>query len=101
SEDQHMTNPASLETALLDGITARTIDTDRLRVGILEREGDDPAAVPEDTVVFIHGNVSSALFWQETMLDLPSHLRLIAVDLRGFGASETLPVDATRGVRDF
>lgn len=87
--------------SLLDGITARLIDTDRLRVNILEREGDHPQAGPEDTVVFVHGNVSSALFWQETMLDLPQHLRTIAIDLRGFGDTETLPVDATRGVRDF
>lgn len=88
-------------TELLDGIVARVIETDRLRTGVLEREGDDPAAAPEQTVVFVHGNVSSALFWQETMLDLPDHLRVVAIDLRGFGASEALPVDATRGVRDF
>ncbi|NLE99310.1 MAG: alpha/beta hydrolase [Propionibacterium sp.] len=86
---------------LLDGITARHVDTARLRVGILERENDDPETPEDRTVVFVHGNVSSALFWQETMLDLPKDLRLIAVDLRGFGATETLPVDATRGVRDF
>ncbi|SDL71252.1 alpha/beta fold hydrolase [Tessaracoccus oleiagri] len=88
-------------TELLDGIVARVIETERLRTGVLEREGDDAAAAPEDTVVFVHGNVSSALFWQETMLDLPTHLRVIAIDLRGFGASEVLPVDATRGLRDF
>ncbi len=28
---------------LFDGITARIIDTPRLSVNILEREGDDPA----------------------------------------------------------
>lgn len=86
---------------LLDGITSRVVATPRLDVNILERAGDDPNSRPEDTVVFIHGNVSSALFWQETMLGLPRRLRLIAVDLRGFGGSQTLPVDATRGVRDF
>lgn len=86
---------------LLDGITSRVVATPRLDVNILERAGDDPNSRPEDTVVFIHGNVSSALFWQETMLGLPRHLRLIAADLRGFGGSQTLPVDATRGVRDF
>ncbi|QKJ18499.1 alpha/beta fold hydrolase [Microbacterium hominis] len=86
---------------LLDGITQRIIETPRLNVGILEREGDDPAAPPVRTIVFVHGNVSSSLFWQELMQDLPADLRVIAVDLRGFGASENLPVDATRGVRDF
>lgn len=86
---------------LFDGITARVIDTPRLGVQILERSGDDPATPPDRTVVFLHGNVSSAMFWQELMQDLPSDLRAIAIDLRGFGGTEHAPVDATRGVRDF
>ncbi len=86
---------------LFDGITSRVVDTDRLGVGILERSGDDPATPDERTVVLVHGNVSSSLFWQELMQDLPSDLRVIAVDLRGFGGSDHAPVDATRGVRDF
>jgi pimeloyl-ACP methyl ester carboxylesterase len=86
---------------LFDGITARLVETPRLTVNILERSGDDPATPPERTVVFIHGNVSSSLFWQEIMQDLPSDLRVLAIDLRGFGGTEHAPVDATRGVRDF
>ncbi|GAA3911415.1 alpha/beta fold hydrolase [Microbacterium invictum] len=86
---------------LLDGITSRLVDTDRLTVNILERAGDDPETPAEHTLVLVHGNVSSALFWQELMQDLPSDLRIIAVDLRGFGDTENLPIDATRGVRDF
>jgi pimeloyl-ACP methyl ester carboxylesterase len=86
---------------LLDGITARTIDTDRLSVGILERVGDSPETADDSTLVFVHGNVASSLFWQELMQDLPAELRVIAVDLRGFGGTEHMPVDATRGVRDF
>lgn len=87
--------------ALFDGITQRLIQTPRLTVNVLEREGDDPETPPERTVVLIHGNVSSSLFWQEIMQDLPGDLRVIAIDLRGFGESEHAPVDATRGVRDF
>lgn len=86
---------------LFDGITSRIIETPRLAVNILEREGDDPAAAPENTVILIHGNVSSSLFWQEIMQDLPSDLRVIAIDLRGFGDTENAPFDATRGLRDF
>jgi len=86
---------------LFDGIAARVIETSRLSVNILERVGDDPATPPERTVVLIHGNVSSSLIWQEVMLDLPHDLRVIAIDLRGFGGTEHTPVDATRGVRDF
>lgn len=89
------------DSVLLPGITQRILGTSRLRTGLLERHGDDPGTPPERTVVLVHGNVSSALFWQQTMLDLPSDLRVIAVDLRGFGSSEHLPIDATRGVRDF
>jgi len=35
------------------------------------------------------------------MLALDPGIRALAIDLRGFGDSQTLPVDATRGVRDF
>lgn len=86
---------------LFDGISSRVIDTSRLSVNILHRDADDPATPPEHTVVFVHGNVSSSLFWQEIMQDLPGDLRVIAIDLRGFGESESVPVDATRGLRDY
>lgn len=91
----------SASELLLDGITARVISTRRAETQILERVGDDRDTPPQKTIVFVHGNVSSALFWQETMLGLPRDLRVIAVDLRGFGGSGSLPVDATRGLRDF
>lgn len=83
---------------LLPGITARKVATDRYEANILERDGDAPGGAP---VVFIHGNVSSSLFWQPTMLRMPPECRVIAIDLRGFGESETKPVDATRGLGDY
>ena len=86
---------------LFAGITTRTVATQRLSVGILEREGDDARTPDEHVVVVVHGNVSSSLFWQQAMLDLPPEARAIAIDLRGFGSTETLAVDATRGLRDF
>src|SRR5690606_21819399 len=90
-----------MSSHLFDGITARRIQTSRIRTNILERAADDPATPADRTVVLVHGNVSSSLFWQETMLALPADLRVIAIDLRGFGDSETAPVDATRGLGDF
>ncbi|GAA3747300.1 alpha/beta hydrolase [Leifsonia bigeumensis] len=81
---------------LLDGVIARTVETERYRANVLERAGGD--AVP---VVFVHGNVSSSLFWQPTMLRLLPEQQAYAIDLRGFGDSETLDVDATRGLRDY
>lgn len=83
---------------LFPGITARTVKTPRLTANVLERPAVGAAT---RTVVFVHGNVSSSLFYQPTMLALPAEVRALAVDLRGFGDSETLPVDATRGLRDF
>lgn len=82
---------------LLTGVTSRRIQTDRLTVNVLELDGR-AEGVP---VLFVHGNVSSSLFWQETMLALPQGFRPIAVDLRGFGDTDPEPVDATRGVRDY
>ncbi len=81
---------------LLSGISSRIVETGRYRANVLERAGGDAAMI-----VFIHGNVSSSLFWQPTMLRLPDEFPSLAIDLRGFGDSETLPVDATRGLRDY
>ena len=86
---------------LLAGITSRVVPTVRLSVNILERAADQASTPADRTVVLVHGNVSSALFWQELMLAMPEGLRVIAVDLRGFGGTQTLPVDASRGCRDF
>lgn len=82
---------------IFDGIEQQTVVTGRLSANVLER----PASNAQTTVLFIHGNVSSSLFWQPVMLALPESVRALAVDLRGFGASATLPVDATRGLGDF
>lgn len=81
-------------TALLSGITQRDVTTDRFRASVLSHDGPG-----ESPVVLVHGNVSSALFFQPLMTTLGR--RSLAIDLRGFGGSEPLPVDATRGVRDF
>ncbi|WP_400993645.1 alpha/beta fold hydrolase [Agromyces sp. GXQ0307] len=86
--------------AILPGITSTTVTTPRYTAQVLERPADATADTPR-TVLFVHGNVSSSLFWQPTMLALPGDVRALAVDLRGFGGSETLPVDATRGLGDF
>src|ERR1700743_3738497 len=81
---------------LLPGITARRVPTDRLTCAVLEATG--PAGSP---VLFVHGNVSSSLVWQPTMLALRMRYRALALDLRGFGDTDPEPVDATRGLRDY
>lgn len=81
---------------LLTGITATKIDLPN-RIGINYLTAGSPAAA---AIVLIHGNVSSSLFFQDLMLDLAQTNYVIAPDLRGFGGSDTAPVDATRGVAD-
>ena len=81
---------------LLPGITAERLPTSGLTMGVLSATGRTG-----QPVLFVHGNVSSSLFWQPTMLALPEGYRPLAVDLRGFGATDPEPVDATRGLRDY
>ncbi|HIY66338.1 MAG TPA: alpha/beta fold hydrolase [Candidatus Agrococcus pullicola] len=80
-------------TNTFEGIEQRKVATRRITANVLHRTGD---GVP---VVFIHGNVSSSLFFQPAMLGLDRES--FAIDLRGFGESDALAVDATRGLRDF
>lgn len=54
-----------------------------------------------DAVVLVHGNVSSSVFWERTLTALPRTYWGLAPDLRGFGGTQALPIDAGRGVRDF
>ncbi len=84
-------------TNLLPGITQHTLKTPRLTVAHLEAgSGDTP-------IVLIHGNCASSLFFQDFMLALAATHKysVYAPDMRGFGDTDTLPVDATRGLSDF
>lgn len=85
---------------LLPGVRATRVQTPRLTQQVLHREDVDPHG-GGDVVLLVHGNVSSALFWQQTLLGLDPAWRALAVDLRGFGGTDPAPVDATRGVRDW
>lgn len=80
----------------LPGITAKEVTSARLTTRVLFSGAED--GIP---VLFIHGNVSSATFWEETMLALPAGYRGIAPDQRGYGGADPAKkIDATRGVRD-
>ena len=82
---------------VLDGITERTVTTPRLTTRVLFSGPDD--GIP---VLFIHGNFSSATWWEETMLQLPPGYRGIAPDMRGYGGADpAVKIDATRGMQDF
>ena len=49
----------------------------------------------------IHGNLSTGRFYEHLFDDAPERYRLIAPDMRGFGDTERVPLDATRGLRDW
>jgi pimeloyl-ACP methyl ester carboxylesterase len=80
----------------LEGVTARDVHTSRLTTHLLQSGPED--GVP---VIFVHGNVSSSTFFEDTLAALPDGYWGLAPDLRGYGGSDAKPLDATRGLRDF
>lgn len=80
---------------LLPGVRSRTVATHRLRQHIYASRAEDG-----ERVLLVHGNASSARFFEELIASLPGYT-CVAPDLRGYGASEAKPADAQRGLRDF
>ena len=74
---------------------AKTVDTARIKINVLSC--GNPEA---ETILFIHGNLSSSVFWERTMMAFADEFFCIAPDLRGFGKTEPLKVDATLGLND-
>jgi pimeloyl-ACP methyl ester carboxylesterase len=58
---------------------------------------------PEDgqPLLLVHGNLSTGRFFQAVADRLPARFRIVAPDLRSFGRTQALPVDASRGLRDW
>lgn len=89
----------------VDKITLQTLAAARL-ASVEERVAvDEPMRArraPDEVVLFIHGNASSSIYWEEVIAGLPEGFVGIAPDLRGYGLSprESL-IDATRGVADW
>lgn len=81
---------------LLEGVTAHDVATERLRVHTLSYGPED--GVP---VVLVHGNLSTGRFYEHLLPGAPDGLRFLAPDMRGFGDTEALPIDATRGLADW
>ncbi|HSS60935.1 MAG TPA: alpha/beta fold hydrolase [Candidatus Limnocylindrales bacterium] len=77
------------------GVSGHTVQTRRLRMRYIEWGPVD--GIP---VVMIHGNLSTGRFFEHLMPG-PDGVRIIAPDMRGFGDTEQLPIDATRGLRDW
>lgn len=80
----------------LPEVREQTVRSSRIETRVL-LVGDDADA----PVLFLHGNIASATWWEETMVRLPTGFRAIAPDLRGYGeANPELLIDATRGMAD-
>ena len=75
---------------------SRTVDTSRLRVKLVEHGPED--GIP---VVLVHGNLSTGRFFEHLFEGAPDRYRLIAPDMRGFGDTQSLPIEATHGLRDW
>ena len=74
----------------------RRVASSRLETRVLFAGAADAAPV-----VFLHGNLSAATWFEETMTRLPDGFRGIAPDLRGYGESDPAKtIDATRGMGD-
>ena len=77
-------------------LSYQTITTPRLTTAYLA------SGTPgKPRLLLLHGNVSSAIFYEHMMELLAEDFEMLAPDFRCFGHSSALPIDATRGLRDF
>jgi pimeloyl-ACP methyl ester carboxylesterase len=77
-------------------VNTQTIDTPRLSQHCW-------VAGPEDgtPLLLVHGNLTTGRFWQAVAERLDDTFRIVAPDLRSFGRTQRLGVDASRGLRDW
>lgn len=78
------------------GVKGDTVQTSRLRMRYIESGPTD--GIP---VVMVHGNLATGRFFEHLMPGAPEQYRIIAPDMRGFGDTQAVPIDGTRGVRDW
>lgn len=87
--------PPGSRYPLLPGVRSRMVQTPRLVQHIYES-----GPLDGELLLLIHGNASSARFFEDLMAALPEY-HILAPDLRGYGATELKRVDASRGLRDY
>jgi pimeloyl-ACP methyl ester carboxylesterase len=78
------------------GVSSHNIKTKRLKIRYIE--SGPPDGIP---VLMIHGNLSTGRFYEHLMPGAPDQYLIIAPDMRAFGDTERVPIDATRGLRDW
>lgn len=77
-------------------VHSKKIQTASLNTHYLE--SGDPS---KNLVILVHGNVSSGAFFKPLMEKLGDLNHYVAPDMRGYGDSETKPVNAITGLNDF
>lgn len=65
----------------------RTIEVHEVVLPGGERMGYRTAGEGEELLLLIHGNMTSSRHWQPVLKAMPEGVRMVAVDLRGFGLS--------------
>src|SRR5438105_8955165 len=78
------------------GVHSRTVRTKRLNMKLIE--SGPSGGIP---VLMIPGHLSTGRSFEHLMPGAPDRYRIIAPDMRGFGDTEQVPIDATRGLRDW
>ncbi|MBQ9059442.1 MAG: alpha/beta hydrolase [Atopobiaceae bacterium] len=76
-------------------MNSEMIQTSRINMAV-RRAGT--AGAPK--LMLVHGNLSSSVFYEDLMELLADDFDMVAPDLRSFGDTQALPIDATRGLRD-
>jgi pimeloyl-ACP methyl ester carboxylesterase len=87
--------PPGSRYSLLPGVRSRMVQTPSLVQHVYESGPPDG-----EPLLLIHGNASSARWFEDLMAALPEY-HILAPDLRGYGATELKRVDAARGLRDY
>ncbi len=77
-------------------LAPQTVKTDRLTVSYIAKGNKE-----NPVLILVHGNVSSNLFWTDAVNTLSDQYYVIAPDLRGYGETESLPIDATQGLQEW
>ena len=76
--------------------TQKKIETDRIRTAYY-RTGEGN----KHKLLVLHGNYSSSVFFMPLVPYLEENYDIVVPDLRCFGHTQKLPIDATRGYRDW
>lgn len=83
-------------SSLPTGVRLHETDTPRLRMRWAEA-----GSVDGTPVVLVHGNMATCRFFDDQLRACPDGFRFIAPDMRGFGGTDKVGIDATRGLRDW